>query len=184
MIAKTEIIAKKYALALLNLYSKQIGNICFESLRELNNFFKKNKKILMYLNIPSLPDDVKKQVLEGILQKLNTCNTISIVAHTLLKQRRINLLDNVVDQIVRQYKIRKNILNFKVLSSHSLDQAEKKIVLDFLQKSVNATIQADFFIDKKLICGIKILGDNIMWERSFVKRLENVKRSILHRVQL
>lgn len=181
---KKDVLAKKYALAFLNTYYETIGDKCFESLLALRDFFKKNKKILMYLNIPSIPEEKKSDALDQILNALKTCNTINILARTLFKQRRIGILNNIVNHIIAQYRIRKNILAFKIFSSHQLEEKEKQIILSFLEKSVNATVLADFFVDKKLLCGIKILGDTMMFERSFAKRLEEVKRSVLHRVRL
>ncbi|MFH1831538.1 MAG: ATP synthase F1 subunit delta [bacterium] len=184
MILQTEVIAKKYASALLNLYLNKMDKACFDNLEKLRFFFKTNKAISMYLNLSSIPDNIRENSFEKILHSLKIDATSCILARALFKQKRIEIFDKVVEQIIKEYKTRKNILSFKVYSSHPLEENEKQTIHSFLKKTINATILADFFIDKTLICGIKILGDNVVWERSFVKQLNNVKRSVLHRVGL
>ncbi|QQR48976.1 ATP synthase F1 subunit delta [bacterium] len=185
MIVKSESLAKKYAEALMNLYQDLLDDRCYQSLLVLESFFKKHKYICVYLDIPTISDEVKELMLKKILETLNICKTIVRLIKPLLKHRRIEMIYDIVCQVIRLYRIRKNMLLFEVTTSHELTDQEQHDVITTLEKIPNVKkVEVTFLVDVALVCGIKVKGETLLWESSVTQHLENVKRSVLRRVRL
>ncbi|MBX9831194.1 ATP synthase F1 subunit delta [Candidatus Babeliales bacterium] len=185
MILKSEALAKKYAQALMNLYQDLLDDRCYQSLLVLEAFFKKHKYVCVYLDIPTISDEFKELMLKKILETLNICKTIVRLIKPLLKHRRIEMIYDIVCQVIRLYRIRKNMLLFEVTTSHHLTDQEQQEVIVQLEKIPEVKkVEVTFLVDSELVCGIKIKGETLMWESSIAQHLENVKRSVLRRVRL
>lgn len=184
MISGKDVVAKRYAKALLNLYYILLNQRCFTSMLNLEAFFKKNKQLIVYLTIPTLSDEVKIDVMEKIFQRLGTCKTIMRLVRALLRHRRIELLVDVIRNIICEYRIRRNMMEFKVISSHHLSDEQQKSIINFLHAKTDASITAHFEVDPELLCGLRIQGKTFLWERSLSKCLKSVERSALRQVGL
>ena len=183
MLLKREVIAKKYAQALLSLYYEKFDNQSLADLLTLEKFFKKNKKISVYLSIPTISESSKQKALETMLDHFEAGNLIKKIAFALLKHRRIELLDKVLHHIIHQLYLKKNILLFEITTSRSLTALEQTEIINFVQKKTGASIEANFLIDKELISGICIKGDYFLWERSLARLLQNIKLPFIQRAR-
>lgn len=183
MLLKKEVIAKKYAQALLSLYYQDADEKNILDLMIIEDFFKKNKKISVFLSIPGIAELDKEKALEKILTLLNADTAIKKMAHSLLKKRRIELFDKVIHHIIRQLRCRKKILLFTITSSHQLAPETAKKIINMLSKKTNAKIEADFILDKNLISGIRIKSDFFLWERSLNRLLQCIKLPFTQRAR-
>ena len=91
MLLRTEVIAKKYAQALLAIYADRMDQECFESLLGLERFFKGNKKLSIYLSLPTITDDVKEKALNKMFEAFSICDLMKKLVRTLLLHRRLSL---------------------------------------------------------------------------------------------
>ena len=107
-----------------------------------------------------------------------------MLINTLIKDKRIELLDAVIEQILTCYNKSKDVENFIILTSHTLLENEKERVLEVLRSLTKHNIQATFNVDSSLICGIKIQSDRSFFERSIARQLKDFEQSILRRVGL
>lgn len=183
MRAAQEIIAKKYAQALLNLYFDVIKPECFDTLIVLNEFFKKNERFIRYLCIPTIPDSIKEKMLEKVFESLMVCSTVKQLVAPLMKQRRIELLKQVISQLIDRYRLKIGSVKFSVSTSHQLSSPDQEKIVTFLSKETNKIVLADFFVDKKLICGFRAESKTFLFERSVVKKIRDVKTSFYQRIK-
>ena len=132
MLLATDIIAKKYAKALLNLYLDTLSEKCFESILKLEQFFKKkqSKRLLRYLCIPTLSQEMKEVILSRLFEAQKTCPTIKRLVQPLFQHRRIEILDDVLSQIIIQYRKRKNIILVTITTSHQTIEKQKKLIVN------------------------------------------------------
>ena len=183
MMVTVDEISKKYAQAFLNLYYEKLDDRCIQAFVALDSFFKSNKKVAVYLNMPTIPGAVKREALTRMFSSLDICNNIKILINVLLEHRRIEAFGNVVHHIIRQYRVRRNIQEFRVITSHELSDDAKKRVIRFLEKKTGGLIIASFECDSSLIAGMRICGDYILWEHSVARQLRNVKNTVLQQVR-
>ncbi|MBD3231849.1 hypothetical protein GF322_04270 [Candidatus Dependentiae bacterium] len=176
------IIAKKYAVAFLNLFFDQITEVYINRLFRLKDFLKKNKLFYIYLRIPTISYLVKQKALNRLAQYFEFNKPLKRLMFLLLDQGRIDILDKVIEKIIIVYRQKKNIEMFKIFSSHEIAELEKKHVIKFIKHIAKGDIITKFMIDKKLIAGLRIQSNTFLWERSIAKQLRDVKRSIFKQV--
>ncbi len=184
MIIIQQTIAQKYASAFLNVYDAHFTNQTVDSLRQLQQFLRNNKIIFAYLSIPSINEDAKQTAVEKITTRFEIPFLTNIVI-LLLKHKRITLLPLVITQIIKAYQKKHRFALFTIKTSHALQENEKLQIINFIQHSFEKEkILAQFSVYPKLISGLRINGDNMLWERSIKRTLQNIKQSLFQRVGL
>lgn len=183
MSSAQRIIARKYAQALLNIHVKEMTHECYNKLIDLRSFFKEHQHLIHYLYIPTIPDTIKEQVLNSVFTRINTCSTIKRLVAPLLKQRRIELLEPVLDQLIDRYRLMAGIVMFNVATSHPLTQQEKDNMVTFLAQETGLTVWADFNINTTLLCGFRAESKTFLFERSLGKKIRDVKTSLYQRIR-
>ncbi len=178
------IISKKYALAFLNLHFDDIDNVVIDNILRVISFLKRNKTFYISLRIPSISNTVKQDALVKMADSFKLSQGLKRVFLLLLQDKRIEILDKVLFEIIVCYREKKDIKLFKVSTSHKLDDAEKDRILSFVEHVAKSEVLTKFIVDEKLICGFRIQSKNFLWERSMAKQLRDVKRSIFKQVGL
>jgi F-type H+-transporting ATPase subunit delta len=177
-------ISGKYAQAFLNVFFDQVSADLIKKLEKLETFLKENKLFFVYLRIPSIPMQLKQEALDKFAKLLELGDPFKRMLFLLLKQNRIDFLDDIVSKILTLYRCRKKIQLFKISTSHPLDEKEKERVIKFVKGLASGEVVCKFWVDAKLISGMRIQSDSFLWERSVAKQLRDVKRSIFKQVGL
>lgn len=175
---KDDSIAKKYAVAFLNLYLDELTISDIERLGIFEHFLKKNRHFYISLGIPSIKLETKRLALDKISENFQFKKPISKLMNALLISGRIEILHKVLRQIRFGYTRRTNIQFFKVVTSHELNIQDKKTIVKLIQQLSNAKIRTRFLVNKRLIVGIRIESPSLLWERSIKKELLKVSQSI------
>jgi F-type H+-transporting ATPase subunit delta len=178
------IIAKRYAVAFLNIYFDQIDDDEIMFIVRMESFLKQNKMFYVYLRIPTISESVKKKALLKIFKEFCVKKPLEKLCFLLLEDGRIEILDMVLNQVVQCYRQRKGVTSFKITTSHDLSKDEKEKVILFVRYLAKNEVIAKFFVDEKIIAGLRIQSKNFLWERSVSKQLRDVKKTIFKQVGL
>lgn len=178
MYAKTDSIAKKYAIAYLNLYSNEITDEMIDNLLKLKLFLYKNKRFYAILSIPKLSIKEKLKFIDHICKIFTLSKSKVQLMHLLIVQKRIYLLDVILKKIAEEYNVRKGIIPLKIYTSHKIDDAQKCIITNFVKNLIKKNIKISFYINENLINGIRIKGNNLLWEHSVKKHLNFFKTNL------
>ena len=176
------IIAKKYAVAFINLHSRILDDESIKKVIKVRDFLKKNNMFYVYLRIPTIDHNIKKDALQRVITAFTLEKCFDRLFFQLLDDGRVEVLDKVLDQIVTCYRLSKDIRLFKITTSHELGDKERKDVIDFVEDISKKNVITKFFVDPKLICGFRIQSTNFLWERSISKQLRDIKRNIFKQV--
>jgi ATP synthase F1 delta subunit len=172
------ILAKKYAVAFLNLTIDSISQDDYYNLKTAAEYCKKNYTFFFLLNTPTIPITTKKTTLVTLLQQLNIPQSLQSLVELILKHQRVFLLPAIFEQLVRVYEQRKKIVPFTFYSSHTLDKNQCEILRTFLTKKTNCHITYKQSQSKKLIAGIRMQSDFFLWEYSVAKQLRALRKTI------
>lgn len=96
------------------------------------------------------------------------------IIELLAQHNRLELLPEVLAQISEQYKLRHHIVDCTVSSSHKLGEQECATITKFLAKKTHQTVMPQYVVNKKLIAGVRIVGDALFWEYSVRRYLEKI----------
>lgn len=184
MLEHWESLTQKYAKAFFNLYGKQFSDATIEKVAACKAFLEQHKSLDAFLLLSAINRTEKLALLEKIFAAFTLPSVLINLGETLLDHRRIDLLPQILQKIIREYQISKNILNFTVYTSHTIDDSAQKSLISFIQNKVPQKIAVNFSIDPTLICGVKIKSDTLQWERSIAKQLKIIKLDALQQVQL
>jgi F-type H+-transporting ATPase subunit delta len=184
MITEIDAIAKKYAIAYLNLYFNKLTEDIIKNLAAMKKFLYKNKNFYAYLCIPRLSLEMKLDFVDRLCKAFRlTKNEIKLM-HVLIEQKRIDLLDAILKRIIEEYHVKKGIVLLKACTSHEANDIQKGKITSFIQRLIKKDIVIDFYIDKNLINGIRIKDTTLLWEHSVRKHLKKLKNNLYQQVEL
>lgn len=178
MYAQTDSIAKKYAVAYLNLYFYELTDEMIDNLLKLKSFLYKNKRFYAILSIPKLSIEEKLKFVDHICKIFNLSKNKILLIQTLIKQKRVSLLDTILKKIAEEYYIRKGIVSLKIYTSHEIDNNQKNIITNFVKNLIKKNTQLSFYVNENLINGIRIKSSNLLWEHSVKKHLNFLKNNL------
>ena len=182
---KEKIIASKYARAYLNLYFDTLTQENLDALAAFDKFLVAHKGVLCFLSLPGLTEQVWQNFLNQLYARFLLPLQLTKLIKSLLDRGSIYLLPLVIDNLLKEFWLRKNVVHFIVTSSHALDEQGKSKIISFLAEKTGAfEIKATFLLDESLIYGITMKSSTHMFEHSVARELKKVKESLLERVQL
>jgi ATP synthase F1 delta subunit len=184
MLTQIESIAKKYALAYLNLYIDELTNVMVEDIAKLRKFLYKNKKLYAYLSIPKLSLEMKLNFVDRLCNWFSLSQSENTLIRLLIKQKRIDLLDSTLKKIVEEYYIRRGVVLVNVYTSHEIDAQQSIIISNFIQNHGKEKIEIKFFVDKSLINGIRVRSSRCLWEHSIRKHIKKFKNNLFQQAIL
>jgi len=178
MLESKNLVAKKYAVAFLNLYSDKFSIETMKKLSVLETFLKMNGYFYASLSVPGLSIKVKDLIVDRIINFFSLDLSIKNLINVLFLDGRIEILDLILRNIWDEFKKIKNIESFKISISHSVDESEKSFILNFLKTLTSKEVLAYFIVEPSLIVGLRMEGFSMIWERSIRKELLEVEKNI------
>jgi len=132
MIISTEKLAKKYAVAFVNLFSNKIDKKVTLQLLRLSNFLRRNRGLYVRLRVPGIKFAQKSRALSLLISHFVKMPEMRTLSNLLIKHKRTELLDTVIIQIIRHYRKVIGEELFRIYSSHKLSEEQKRNVIRFI----------------------------------------------------
>ena len=172
---KASVLVYKYARAFFNCFSDQISFEAIDSLSSVLRYFKKNGRILQWLEFPDPTKYIQQQFLNHIFSDLKLPLIFKKLFFLLKKHQRLSLLPHVFSVIIDEYRKRNELVLAHVESSIELDDEYKQYIKKFLERKLNKTVPCSFAVNTALIAGIRIQGKEFLWEYSVNDQLRRIK---------
>jgi ATP synthase F1 delta subunit len=167
-------LVNKYAHAYLHVSSDQLTTHDVLLYQQVAAFLHTHVRALFLLKVPVIPCQVKREALKEVTTRFRLHVSIQSLIDLLLAHKRAFLLADILDEISRLYHHKKSIHTFTVTSSAELTDDERKNIERFLADKVQGTIMYTYVVDKKLIAGIRLQSETLLWEHSIDKQLRDV----------
>lgn len=178
MTTQEKIIARKYAQAFFRVFGKKITENDMQSFDRLRDFYQNNSDKFFYLYLSSLTPGLKQNLI------LQTCDAFGLKSLlqplvTLLAQHgRLKLLGMILQQLMVVYRENHNIMTVRLISAHPLEADEQNIMKKFLEHKTRKTIQLQLVTDPRLIAGVRLQSDTVLWEYSIAQQLRAISSSV------
>jgi F-type H+-transporting ATPase subunit delta len=183
MNALRETLAKRYAKTLYKLYGTEQIAAVIKQLEVLAVFFSTHKEQLVAICSGNIARPQAQDLAEGIIKKCSLQERLQYLLANLIQEHRTQLLAPIAQQLRTMLSKNAGILNCTVYSSHPLEDEQKKTLERFINKEIKAAkIVVTFEQKDELISGIRIVCDELMWERSIRKTLLHIKQQLLQQV--
>ncbi len=181
----SEITAKKYARAFLNLFESETTEELLKNVTGLLEFLHKHPETTIYLELPSITDQRKSEFINALVAKFCLDKHIHDLAHILRIERRFFLLPSILRNIINLHNSINHITNCTIQTSHNLTSDEKNKLISFASTILETEhIRATFVVNPELICGIRIETNALLWEQSINKTLRQTENLLFQRAQL
>ncbi len=172
-------VAKKYSRALFELArEKNLIDQAWEQFDSLAGYLKIDDTLLDFMTAPQVNDKKKfgliEKVFAGRLEKPFYAFLIFLV-----RKRRVHYLPNIIeafDQLVREEK---KIARAVCISAVPLNEAERRNVIERLQKKTSLKIELREKIDKSIIGGMIIMLQNQIIDGSIRYDLNELRNRLM-----
>jgi F-type H+-transporting ATPase subunit delta len=173
-------LAKKYAVAYLNVFDETMSYQDFEQLCQFGQFLLQHKRALFFLGLPHIPMAEKIRSMVSVIERYKLPVSLTRLFTLLIEDGRSMLMGEVMNQVCEEYQLRHQLQTFDVTSSHELKKGELEDIKTMLEKVTKSKVRYTYSIDNKLIAGLRMQSSNLMWEYSIEKQLRNIAKA-MHR---
>lgn len=171
-------IAKRYASAVLSL-SKE-----FNVLEAVNTDFKTLNSLLH--DVPELHNLLKNPIINvnqkiRIIDKILTGNVQPLVIkllEVLIRYDRGDIFEDIIESFSELYADEVGILPVKLTSAHPMNEKEKKLLRDSLEKKTKKTVEFEETVDENLIGGFVADFSVYRLDASIRKSLNDYRKEI------
>ena len=163
--------AKKYAQAFVRVFSQKITFSDCVKIEHAQKILSVRRRILFFLQLPQLDTIARTSMIEDLVDYFLLPHQFLSLFLLLIAHNRSFYIPYVLLFIVQLYKKRSNILDFSVISSHSLTEKQESQIKLFLAHSAGKNIMCSYSVNKNLIAGVRMQSVEYMWEYSVRKQL-------------
>lgn len=174
MNANELLVSNKYARAYLNVFFDDLTEKDILAIQKTYEYLEEDKQVIFFLRFPVVGPEVKLQALTIIAQQEKLPKSMLTLMKLLLKHKQLELLQEVLASIVRQYREQKGIMTFLISSSPALTTQELHSLVEFLARVTGRSIIYDYTVDPHLIAGIRLQSTTLLWEQSVRKQLHAI----------
>lgn len=175
-------VASRYAQALFDVASKQnIVASVSDDLNGITQVLETDKRFASFMANPAYNRDTKLKLIENVFSDRVTALTMQLL-RLLLEKRREGLLAAVADKFEQLRREASNTLFAQVTSAVPLTDAEKKAIVNKLERSSNQQVEATFDEDASLIGGVRVQLGNYVLDGSVQGTLTRLKDKLLYDV--
>lgn len=171
-------LAQLYATAFLNIYCTSITEDIYNKLIKTRLFLLENPDYLFIYKLPRHFNLVKKQIINKLLEQFDLPAIFYKLTELLLETDRLALLPLVLHHILLGYEERNYLMPTVITSSSSISEKQARIIQDVIKQVSGKKILPKYRIDTKLIAGIRIQSNTLLWEYSVAKQLRIIEKEI------
>jgi len=178
MIVTEKIVARRYAIAFLNVFMDMLKEDDLAKMSKLILFFKERRQACFLMRLSLLDNHVKCSALNKISKELLLPDCFEKLFELLVDHKRTLLLEDVFDELCTEYKKRKKIISFDVITVDPLSEEQKDKIENFLNKATLKTVLCSYREDITLIAGMRLQSKQYLWETSIKDRLNRVRSTL------
>ena len=171
-------LARRYARAFLNVFSSSLSPQDLESFKEMARFLTKHSHACFLMELSLLPEQTKIKAVTDLCKQFKLPAFCQKLWMLLIKHQRTSLLPEILYLIVDLHQHDAHIMTFTVSSSVDLSDQQKQKIEKFLHTHVKGSVSCSYVLDKKLIAGIRLQSDSLLWENSVQGSLRMLHESL------
>jgi F-type H+-transporting ATPase subunit delta len=172
------LIADRYAKALFDLaWEKKCIEKVYDDIRFIAQAIKETRTLKLFFRAPLINPGKKKAVMRNVFG--STCDPLTLsFLDFLISKRRDDLIPEIAQQFISQYKENKNILTVYLRTPLKVDELIRKSVVSIMQHHTGSTIELVEEADPSLIGGFVISWKDYQYDASIRRQLERLQRGV------
>ena len=171
-----EQLARRYATAFLNLFGDQIAVADAERINRAYRALHHAHEFIFILGMPVLSADTKWKMIDEFFAVYALPERLKKLVRLLMDQGRISLLPVVFKHMWWIYLERNDMMHMRVASSCELDDTQRQSIENFTSHKTGTKNIYAYRVDQRLIAGIRLQSDTVLWDNSIRVRLNAAAR--------
>lgn len=166
----------QYANALADIALEQgAGEAAQKQLKEFGAAYEESAELRSFLASPSVTREAKHGVVEKLVARLGASRIIRNFLFVIVDNQRTHVLPEILDAFNLVIRQRRGVAEAEVASATEMTDAQKKQLLQTLERLSGKKIEAKYSLDAKLLGGAVVrIGDTI-YDGSLRSRLNQLR---------
>ena len=175
MDSNSNILARKYATAFVNVFADSLSLADIEKINNALALLATLQNLSFFLQLPYIDDALKKRSLAKLLTNQSALPaSFEKLIDLLIAHKRSFLIYPIMRNIHELIMEQKGVSLFTISSSHELDNQQREDIKEFLARKSGRIIMGKYTLNKKLIAGLRLQSNTLLWEHSLRKYLNNL----------
>lgn len=172
--------AARYATALLDLSVEQnVLEDVHEDIHMIDQLCDSNKDLLAFFHSPIIQTRRKLQVYDAMFKGKVSEMTLNFLK-LITKNKRENIVPQITESFIQQYRKHKGILDVYVKSAVKLEDSVKNQITEKVKQSFDGDVVLHESIDESLMGGFVVRIDDKQIDASIKSQLMNLKNILLN----
>ena len=150
-------------------------------LKQLSDFasaYAESAELRNFLASPAVTVNEKHAVAEKIAARIGGSKTLRNFLFLLIDHRRTHMLSEIAGTFQTVIRERQGIAEAQVVSAVEMNDAQKKVLAQSLEKKTGKKIEAKFAVDKWLLGGVVVRIGDTVYDGSVRHRLNEMKAAL------
>ena len=176
-----ETVARRYASALADIAVKSGASAPVQTeLKTWEEMLNSNTELRQVFHNPSIPQDSKEKILEGLISKAAPSPTTANFLRVLLRNKRLTELGAINERFDTVLDERGGVISAKVISARPLTDSElADLKANLIKITDGKEIKLNFEIDESLIGGAITRVGSTVYDGSVKTQLELLKEEMI-----
>ena len=175
-------ISKKYAVAYIHVFGKDIDDAMLDQLLVAHDFLLKHNNMLFLLALYETTTVEKEKILTRFITHFNFPQSFHRFMSLLMDNKHISILASVLRDIYCFYKKKMGIEDLELSSSSELSADAHATLEQFFTDLSDKKYRVKKTEDPELIAGIRMQSDTLLWEHSVAKKMKKLRFELLKKV--
>jgi F-type H+-transporting ATPase subunit delta len=172
-------VARRYAVALADVALEQKKAEAFKSeLAEFVEVFYGSADLRHFLDNPSIDPKLKREATDKIASAMGLSTSIRNFALIVVDHQRTAMLREIERAFRDELNSRLGIAQAEVVSARELSQAEKRELVEALERRTGKKISANFQRDESLLGGAVVRVGSTVYDGSVKEQLERLREQL------
>lgn len=173
-------LALRYAKALINAIKSQPSELdILSELGEMQRVFSDNSDLSRLLRSIGRHPVKSKHIAGDLIERFKPSPLIVNFVKTLIENRRVYLLTDILDTFTHEMKRRQHIIEASIVSIRPLESAEKKMITDCLESSSGRPVEIKWRIDRSILGGICVRIGDELFDGSLLSRMNQLHDELM-----
>ena len=175
-------LSKKYALAYIHVFEKDIDSSVLDSFEKAYAFLSDHKNMLFLLSLYETTKEEKQKIVTKFINFFAFPESLHKLIDLLLHNKDLCLLADVLRDMYCFYKKEQGIEDLEISSSCPISAEKESTLHDFFAKLSDKKYRVKIKQDANLIAGIRMQSDTLLWEHSVAKKMKKLRFELLKKV--
>jgi F-type H+-transporting ATPase subunit delta len=154
------------------------ANRVLQELQSITAISRTSAELRQVWESPAIPADQKRSLLDAIVARQGISRPVRNLIAVLIDHRRVGLIEQVVKDFQQELDSRLGFAEAQITSARELDDSEKRILENQVEKLTGKKVRARYTQDATLLGGAVVKLGSTIYDGSVAGQLERIREQL------